>query len=136
MFMRFLWGLAIGHTYTWKDQQEDPSYFAKLENLLQSSFNGSTQPEIPSAKVSPAFAPSARTGVLAPVFSWTDTGVQEGNPLDLDEDGCGTDLVEDNDWEDLDYDGDGQEDIQDEWDLRDDDEVLAYDEMYEDWYLR
>jgi hypothetical protein len=136
MFMRFLWGVAIGHTYTWKDQQEGSSYYARLEGLVKSSFDSAAQPTATSPAQASTSSSSARVGVLAPVFSWTDTGVREGHPLVPDGYAHSTNPVHDDGWED-DYDdlGGGHEEDQDEWDFRDDAEVITYDDMYKDWYL-
>ncbi|KAH6917716.1 hypothetical protein BKA70DRAFT_1215905 [Coprinopsis sp. MPI-PUGE-AT-0042] len=87
--------------------------------------------EVP-AQVSTNPASSSR-GVLAPVFSWA-AGVQD-NQLDSNEDGYGGDqAVDGKEWEDVPDNG-AQEDLEDQWDLQDNDEVLAYDDMYQDWYL-
>ncbi|KAH6906910.1 hypothetical protein BKA70DRAFT_1223776 [Coprinopsis sp. MPI-PUGE-AT-0042] len=140
MLMRFLWGLAIGHTYTWKDQQEESSYYAKLDSLIVSS----SAPVPPPARkegpvqMSASFVSSACVGTLAPVSSWTDSP-PEGHPLDRNEDGyCNNQIGDDEDWEeeeDDDDEGSDQEEVEDEWDLRNDEEVIMYDAMYKDWHL-
>jgi hypothetical protein len=72
---------------------------------------------------------SIRSGGLAPAFSWT------ASPPENDDEYLEEQNEHDEDWED-DAEGDlEEEELEDDWDLRDDDEVIMYDEMYTDWYL-
>jgi hypothetical protein len=126
MLMRFMWGLAIGHTYTWKDQPGESPYYAGLDNLVRCLYAQPAMAEPPpQASTS---TPSSR-GILAPVFSWTNSRLERDslntNEEEYSDDGEG--------WED-EVEG-NPEDLEDEWDLRNDEEVITYDDMYQDWYL-
>jgi hypothetical protein len=134
MVMRHLWGLAIGHTYTWKDQGEGSSFYAKLDNLVQCSIESQGQPA--GAKLQaprPTNPVSLSGGVLTPMFSWTASA--QASHSDPNEDGyCNDQIIDDEDWED-DAEGGNPAELEDDWDFRNDEEVITYDDMYRDWYL-
>ncbi|KAH6916219.1 hypothetical protein BKA70DRAFT_1419134 [Coprinopsis sp. MPI-PUGE-AT-0042] len=155
--MRFLWGFAVGHTYTWQDQKEESLYFAKLEDIVSSVFPrqippnplaevtsqldhtiprapetaaplGSGNAEAASIDVDPTHSGGSQ-GLHLP-----DEGKGNGDDEDGDEDeGNGNDGDDDEDSYESDskVDQDGEEDP---WDLLDDEEVILYDDMYHDWY--
>jgi hypothetical protein len=146
MFMRFLWGFAIGHTYAWKDQENGSAYYAVLEELLSSSFSDTPElvsgahPGTSSTRDTSRTSAPAACGEVPQAGTEIDiSGAQDPvSEQSRDRNEPGTNDDEDDDWNEGLHDGwgsDGEEEYQDEWDLRDDDEVLVYDEMYNDWYL-
>jgi hypothetical protein len=147
MFMRYLWGLAIGHTYTWKIQDQESPFYAELEDLVASA-----SPELPSHQHLESGESSGRmisksanrsdsegNGGYADVDADGDMEEGEGEGEGDDEGGEGDDEDGDEDDEDGEEDDeDGEEDDEDddeEWHHHNDEEVIAYDDMYEDWHL-
>lgn len=120
MYMRYQWGLAIGHVYTWKDVPQGSSYYASLDAVItpdiapvedRSLAGNSVTPVEDNVQGESDQVPS--TTRIGKIFVFEDgqgatsdeyAGEEDNNDSEADE--------EDNsDWED--------------------DEIVVYDEMYD-----